>query len=217
METLDYIVKKYNIDLTKPSPFWLKFNRVIDLPQLFKQLDFTKGAEIGALEGNFSEILCRELPETKIYSIDPWEFYPVHKNFRKEWMYEPIYQRAKERLSKYPNSMIIRKKSMDAVKDFEDESLDFVFIDADHRFQFITNDIAEWSKKVRHGGIISGHDFAEGSRSHEFVHVKSVVEAWTYSYRIHPWFVLDHPLERGWMWVKTQNYQLSYRSTTVTK
>jgi hypothetical protein len=202
MQSLDYIVKKYNIDLTKSSPFWLKFNRLVDLPQLFKELDLKKGAEIGVLEGKFSEILCRELPEAKIYSIDPWEYYPVHKNFRKAWMYEPIYQRAKEALSKYPNSEIIRKRSMDAVGSFEDNSLDFVFIDADHRFQYITNDIAEWLKKVRPGGIISGHDFAEGAASKEFVHVKDVVTAWTLAYGIHPWFVLDAHLERGWMWVK---------------
>jgi hypothetical protein len=203
MQTLDYIIKKYTIDLGKPSPFWLKFNRLVDLPQLFKELSFKKGAEIGVWDGKFSEILCQELPKTKIYSIDPWEFYPLYKNFRKPWMFEPTYQKTKEKLSQYPNSEIIRKKSLDAVKDFADDSLDFVFIDADHRFQFITNDIAEWSKKVRSGGIISGHDFAEGHASKDFVHVKAVVEAWTYSYRIHPWFVLDHPLERGWMWVRT--------------
>ena len=193
---------KYKIDLNQPSPFWVNCNRLIDLPVIFKDLGFTKGAEIGVLEGKYSKILCQSNPELKLYCIDPWEFYPVHKNFRKARMYEPIYQKAKETLSKYPNSEIIRKKSVDAVKDFADESLDFVFIDADHRFQAVTNDIAEWSKKVRVGGIISGHDYGK-SRSKDFVHARFVVHAWTSAYEIHPWFVLDAPNEQSWMWVKT--------------
>ena len=49
---------------------------------------------------------------------------------------------------------------MDAVKDFADRSLDFVYIDANHEPQFVEEDIREWSKKVKVGGIVSGHDYA---------------------------------------------------------
>jgi len=48
---------------------------------------------------------------------------------------------------------------MDAVGDVADESLDFVFIDADHKYVSVCDDIREWSKKVRIGGIVSGHDY----------------------------------------------------------
>ena len=48
---------------------------------------------------------------------------------------------------------------MDAVKDFADKSLDFVFIDGHHGYDYIKEDIREWSKKVRKGGIVSGHDY----------------------------------------------------------
>lgn len=202
MDTLKYIVDKYNIDLSRPSPFWITFNRIKDLPVLFSELNFKSGAEIGTLEGVFSEILCRELPKTKIYSVDPWKYYPVRHNFRKSWIYEPMYQRVKAKLSAYPNSKIIRKTSMEAVTAFPDESLDFVFIDADHRFEYVTNDIAEWSKKVKKGGIISGHDFEIVDRKTDYVHIRHVVYAWTKAHSTHPWFILDDPLERGWMWVK---------------
>ena len=201
MDTLKYLIDKYKIDLNQPSPFWVNCNRLVDLPVIFKDLGFTSGAEVGVLNGKYSEILCASNPSLKVYSIDPWEFYPVHNNFRRAWMYEPIYQEAKKLLSKYPNSEIIRKKSTDAAKDFADESLDFVFIDADHRFQAVTNDIAEWSKKVKKGGLVCGHDFGK-SRSKDFVHTRFVVPAWTSAYEIHPWFVLDAPHEQSWMWVK---------------
>lgn len=200
VDTLDYIIKKYNIDLNNPSPFVLNFNRFTDLPELFKELEFKSGAEIGVLYGTYSETLCQNLPDTKIYSIDQWVHYPVYKNFRKAEMYEPIYQKAIKRLSQYSNNIIIRKSSIEALNEFEDNSLDFVFIDADHRFQYVVNDIAGWSKKVRKGGIISGHDFGR-SASRDFVHIRFVVPAWCEAYRIHPWFILSHPKETSWMWV----------------
>jgi predicted O-methyltransferase YrrM len=50
---------------------------------------------------------------------------------------------------------------MEAVKDFKDESLDFVFIDGNHQYSYVLEDITEWSKKVRSGGIVSGHDYFE--------------------------------------------------------
>lgn len=202
----EFIIKKFNIDTEKESPFILNFNRLTDLPALFKELEVKSGVELGVESGKFSEILCQNLPDAKIYSIDPWEFYPLFRNFKQQKHHNRLYRMAVKKLSVYKNSEIIRKKSMDAVKDFADESLDFVFIDADHRFQHIVNDLAEWSKKVRIGGVISGHDFGEGERSTDFVHVKHVVPVWAKCHKIHPWFVLDAPGEASWMWIKTRNF-----------
>lgn len=203
METLDHIIKKYNIDVTKESPFDLACCRKDDFPWLIKELGFKIGVEVGVLEGVYSEILCQVNPEMKVYSVDAWQYYPVRNNFRKAYMYPPIYERAKARLAPYKNNEIIRKWSMDAVKDFADESIDFVFIDSDHSFEHITEDIAQWGKKVRKGGIISGHDF-DDRRNSVYCSVEAVVRAWTKAKHIHPWFVLNstHPDERGWMWVK---------------
>ena len=189
MDTINYIAKKYNIDIAQPSPIYMAADRGI-LPVLFRELGLKVGAEVGVLEGVFSEVLCKEMPEAKIYSIDPWVFYPVHKNFRKQKDYDRIYPIAVNRLSAYPNNEIIRKKSVEAAKDFADESLDFVFIDGDHEFQAITNDICEWIKKIKKGGILSGHDYGR-SHTGEFGNVKDVVLAYTFSKKISPWFVLE--------------------------
>lgn len=90
---------------------------------------------------------------------------------------------------------------MDAVQEFDNESLDFVYIDANHEFQAVTNDIAEWSKKVRVGGIVSGHDFTRYKRK-PVCHVKSVVSGWAYSHHIKPWFVAKGQRGPSWFWVK---------------
>ena len=45
---------------------------------------------------------------------------------------------------------------------FQDESIDFLFIDADHHYEAVKRDIELWYPKIKKGGIISGHDYAEG-------------------------------------------------------
>jgi predicted O-methyltransferase YrrM len=42
---------------------------------------------------------------------------------------------------------------------FKDESLDAVFIDADHSYEAVKMDIQNWMPKVRRGGILAGHDY----------------------------------------------------------
>lgn len=49
--------------------------------------------------------------------------------------------------------------SWDAATKFDDNSLDFVFIDADHKYQSVVNDILAWMPKVKIGGVLAGHDY----------------------------------------------------------
>ena len=62
-------------------------------------------------------------------------------------------------MTKYNNVTKIRKLSMAAVNDFEDESLDAIYIDGNHRYDSVCNDINKWMPKLKNGGIISGHDY----------------------------------------------------------
>lgn len=53
----------------------------------------------------------------------------------------------------------INADSTDAAKLFDDQSIDFVFIDANHTYEFVTKDLQTWYPKVKVGGFIGGHDF----------------------------------------------------------
>lgn len=119
-----------------------------ELAKYFARLGFKKGAEIGVAYGYYSKVLLDNIPGLNLFSIDPW----IKRGNK-------TYSMAMEILSVYKDCTILRSSSMDAVKDIADESLDFVFIDADHNYESVKEDIREWSKKVRKGGIISGHDY----------------------------------------------------------
>ena len=156
-----------------------------ELPQFFKEQGFKVGVEIGTARGLFAEEFGKA--GLTLYCVDPWDNYPDYeydKSGGTTGDLEVQYQEAVKRLAPYSNCKIIKKTSMEALKDFEDESLDFVYIDGNHGFKYVTEDIFEWSKKVKKGGIISGHDYIYTSRPFDDVHAKYVVDAYTKAFRI---------------------------------
>ncbi|RJR26973.1 class I SAM-dependent methyltransferase [candidate division WWE3 bacterium] len=210
--TLEFILNKFgiNYDDKTSMPIELPGFGRYDLAYMFKELGFNIGAEIGVYQGEYSEVLCKANPQAKLFSIDPWEPHDEYTAFIKSKTFEKAYEMAKARLSGR-NCEMIKKKSLDAVKDFADESLDFVYIDGDHSFQACTNDIVEWSKKVRMGGIVAGHDYIK-HLPRSIIHVYEVVNGYTQAYRIRPWFITASkvvingvitPEERTFFWVKT--------------
>lgn len=56
----------------------------------------------------------------------------------------------------------VKATSVDASTQYEDESLDFVFIDAQHTYEAVREDIDVWLPKVKKGGYLAGHDYNHG-------------------------------------------------------
>jgi predicted O-methyltransferase YrrM len=185
MNTLDYIVEKFDINLNQPSPIFIHKKSRTDLAKMLHELDFKIGAEIGVAAGQHAQILCENNPNLKLYCIDPWLRSSPADNQNHNGTLLKWYDDAVKTLEPY-NCVFMREKSMSAVEKFENKSLDFVFIDGNHNFMNIAMDVASWERKVKAGGIIYGHDFV----SHpEHCHVENVIRAYTDAYRIKPWFV----------------------------
>jgi predicted O-methyltransferase YrrM len=56
---------------------------------------------------------------------------------------------------------VIQNYSIEASKLYEDNSLDFVFIDGDHSYTAVTDDIKHWLPKLKQNGLIAGHDYTQ--------------------------------------------------------
>ncbi len=125
-----------------------------------------EGAEVGVLQGSFSEWILEYWNGTCLHSIDPWMHFSdgtyVDGHNLTNWDHNQHYQTACEKLAKFgARSKLHRKTSAEAAKDFPAGSLDFVYIDAQHHYEAVRDDIALWYPKVKVGGIIGGHDFFE--------------------------------------------------------
>ena len=203
MDTLNFIKDKYNLDYKNKPPFILKGGRrEKGLALIFAELGFKVGAEIGVESGKYSKVLCKTIPDLELFCIDSWVSYENYREHVSQEKQDKFYSDAEARLKPY-NCTLIKGYSMDVVSDFEDESLDFVYIDGNHEFRQATDDIDEWSRKVRKGGIVAGHDFVRmrGVKG-EYIHTKDVVQAWAYAKKINPWFVIKGDRCPSWFWVK---------------
>lgn len=63
-----------------------------------------------------------------------------------------------------PDAIVVNSISWEAASGFQDGSLAYVFVDADHRYTGVAKDLEAWWPKVAPGGIICGHDFDRHAR-----------------------------------------------------
>lgn len=218
MSTLESVLAKYN----------LKNEDVVEIPnvgrddlaRMLHELDFKVGVEVGVQRGLYSEVIARENPQMKVYGVDPWTTFKTcdaseerrrTESHASQDMCDAFYEETKQRMAKYGNYEIIKEYSVDAVKRFEDESIDFVYIDANHQYEFVMDDIKEWSKKIRKGGIISGHDYYRISDPRALMHVKEAVDTYVAENNIKPLIIWGVKAKipgtvrdrwRSWSWVK---------------
>lgn len=198
----------------KGRPFEIPDCSRNDLPEFFKEMGYKVGVEIGVYKGAFTTHFARTGLE--IYGIDPWfpyEDFDIVGDRRKSRQ-EFLYQHSKRTLKPYKNVEIIRKTSLEAAKDFGNESIDFVYIDGNHKLRYVVEDLCEWSKKVKKGGAISGHDYIHPARTSfrwETLHVKFAVDAFIDAYRVNNWYVLGskdgkegekRDKFRSYLWIK---------------
>jgi hypothetical protein len=137
-----------------------------ELTKVIDSLGLKHGVEIGVNTGEFSAHLLEQSALDVLHSIDGWttDTGQTMSVFRK-WAtskgeVETAYEMAQQRLAAFKDrSHIIRALSFDAVGDFADGSLDFIYLDGSHRFSGVSLDLMQWWPKLREGGVLAGHDY----------------------------------------------------------
>jgi hypothetical protein len=125
---------------------------------------YTVGAEVGVFQGQNAQVLLDTIPNLKLYLVDPYLAYSyIRRRSRNKWKWhqptmDTIRRKALKRLADRDVVWLMQPSKI-ASRYIDDGALDFVYIDGDHRFDYVMQDILEWAPKVRDGGCITGHDY----------------------------------------------------------
>lgn len=167
------------------------------IPELCKSFGLKYGAEVGVASGDFSLQFCQTIPDLKLLCVDSWQVGDDSMSIsRGQEGADKRFKEAKEKLKGY-NVKFLRGKSMDIVREIPYESLDFVYIDACHEFDYVAQDIIEWAKRVKKGGLVSGHDYYKFRNAG----VIEAVDAYIKCHKIHDAFITKE-ITPSWFWCK---------------
>jgi hypothetical protein len=137
-------------------------------PELYKNVvkhfsDKSHFVEVGTWLGKSAVFMAVEIlnsnKKIKFDCVDTWQGSDEHKSMEKI-VKNSLYNDFLKNIEPVKNIITpVRMKSLDAAPLYEDQSLDFVFIDASHEYEDVVNDINAWYPKVKSGGILAGHDY----------------------------------------------------------
>lgn len=131
------------------------------LPGLLELMGAKVGVEVGVWRGEFSAYLLSHWPG-KLWLVDSWEErenYLDVANVSRE-QHAANYQAALDAVAPHAGRVdIIKGCSVCAAPFFDGGCLDFVFLDAEHSYEAVTEDLNAWLPKLRPGGLMCGHDF----------------------------------------------------------
>ena len=175
--TVFIIIQLFNLDITRafPKHSTRKAKKVFGNKPV-------KVLEIGTYKGWNAKSILKELNVKELYIIDPYEEYEdylkAENNKTKKFM-ENCRKIAERRLFKWNNKLIwIKKKSGDAVNDIKDNSMDFIYIDGNHTYKYVLEDMNNYWPKLKKGGLFTGHDITNhrgvGEALFEFCKEKNI-------------------------------------------
>ena len=113
-------------------------------------------AEIGVDTGEFSALIKEKTHPSVFHLIDIWgsERYDTRK-------YNYVLERFEKQI-KNGEVIVHRKRSLEAVNDFTDYYFNWIYIDTVHNYETTRDELKAYSNKVKHDGIIAGHDYTMG-------------------------------------------------------
>jgi glycosyltransferase involved in cell wall biosynthesis len=176
---------KYNYDCVAKAFFKPKMNHIwmnpnfgepwFSYPNLYTQFvnETPNGGtivEVGSWKGKSTAYLGVEVinsgKDIRVYAVDTWLGSPnedVHQNdpaVVSGTLFNMFVDNMAPINSQKKVVWPLRADSIEAAKEFEDGSVDCIFIDASHDYENVKKDITAWLPKVKPGGILAGHDWS---------------------------------------------------------
>ena len=159
---------------------WFNYKKFYDF---ISEKKYQTLVEVGVWKGHSISYLAEKNRNSRIWAVDLFEettdrYYQDDSLKNQIPHIYDIYQKNLENNKVREIITDIKGYSHESASLFENESIDFVFIDACHEYENVVQDIKEWFPKVKSGGIISGHDYDS------FIGVKRAVDEFVGKYNL---------------------------------
>lgn len=139
------------------------------LSHIIEEEGYEVGVELGLCDGRTSIFLLEHHPRLTMHGVDLWtakggksfDFNSGYEAYDDpvEWDHKANRRKCEEAAKRFGDRFhIIHEDTAIASARFEPESLDFVFIDADHTIAGVERDIRAWLPKIKPGGMMIGDD-----------------------------------------------------------
>lgn len=119
--------------------------------------------EVGTWMGQSAAFMAVEIVNSKkpfvFHCVDTWKGSEEHKDYD-VIKNDELYEKFLKNMESVKDVIVpVRKNSLEASKDYADNSIDFLFLDAAHDYENVKADLEAWYPKVKPGCIFAGHDY----------------------------------------------------------
>jgi len=214
--------KKKNSEKRKKRKIQKKYNKMYhamcqiqnrnEIPEFLKNNHLNdKMCELGVRDGMNFDMLLTSKPNLLV-GIDAWknDGIPGHndlffsgKNLERQY-WTAIKRYSNPQICGKTRCLIIRDYTVNACKEFQDYFFNYLYIDADHTYEGISQDMKNFWPKVKVGGVFAGHDYVDNSvygsvvvfgvirAVDEFI-IKHNIKYFHYLPECHSWMIVKTP------------------------
>jgi hypothetical protein len=126
------------------------------------------GVEVGVLNGDYSEKIYNYFNKKfdfNFYLVDPWKEFSDYNQKILDQSYKNVLKKFRD----IKKVRILRQTSEIASEKFDNKSLDFVYIDGNHEYNYVLKDLKLWFPKLKSHGVLFGDDYSRSYGVHKAV------------------------------------------------
>lgn len=152
-----------NIERAKAIKGWMAESELLWLAA--RSAESRVVVEVGSYKGRSTRALADHCPGV-VYAVDPWDNYANDDGTTAKWIdlkaaWPQFYANLRDHIDS--GKLIVHQGVLSTAPGLYGLKPDMIFIDGDHRYEAVMEDIRVAQRVIRPGGLLCGHDYKHNS------------------------------------------------------